>query len=114
MVLTNVTPEMRVMKEEVFGPVVPVVPFDDLGEVLQAANDVDQGLTSFLFTADYRTIRKVESEIEAGTLYVNRAQGSSVHGYLAGHKAPGVGGEDGVHGLEEYTQFWAVYVGYGS
>lgn len=114
MVFTGVTPEMRLMKEEVFGPVVPVVRFDDLDMALQAANAVDQGLTSFLFTNDYRVIQQVESEIEAGTLYVNRAQGSSVHGYHAGHKASGVGGEDGVHGLKEYTQFRTIYVGYGS
>ncbi len=113
-VLTGVTVEMRVMQEEVFGPVVPVVPFENIDDALQAVNAVDQGLTSFLFTNDYRNIQKVESGIEAGTLYVNRAQGSSVHGYHAGHKASGVGGEDGVHGLEEYTQFRSVYVGYAS
>lgn len=111
-ILTNVSNDMRVMREEVFGPVISVVSFERFEEALQAANDVEQGLTSYLFTKDYRIIRKMEREIEAGTLYVNRAQGSSVHAYHAGQKASGVGGEDGVHGLEEYTQLRTVYVGY--
>lgn len=107
--LSNVSPDMRVMREEVFGPVLPVVTITSLDEAFSLANDSQQGLTSFIFSESYRVVMEANRRLKAGTLYVNRSHGSAVQAFHSGQRQSGIGGEDGMHGLLEYTQIHTTY-----
>lgn len=112
-VLSGCNNSMSIVQQEVFGPVIPLVTFDTREQALELANDSDYGLTSVLFTEDYRTVMYFSNHIEAGELYVNRAPGEAYQGFHAGHKKSGIGGDDGKHGVEAYLKTRAVYLNYG-
>lgn len=111
-VLTNVRQNMRIMQEEVFGPVIPIMPFDDFEQGLNFANDSSYGLAAYLFTNDMNRILRAVRDLEVGELYINRGPGESIHGFHAGWKQSGIGGDDGKYGLEEYLQRKTVYIRY--
>lgn len=92
-VLTGATPEMRMMREETFGPVVPVAVFDEWDEAIARANDTSWGLVSYLFAKDAGTIFRVSEGLEAGTVCVN-------HGAVNTPYAPYEGWGDSGYGLE--------------
>lgn len=96
--------DMTVMREEVFGPVLPVMACDDLDHALACANDHQYGLSSVLYTESHRVAQRFASEIEAGELYVNRTPADPYQGHHAGWKRSGVGGDDGKHGMLAFTQ----------
>ena len=102
--LSGCRQDMAVVREEVFGPVLPVIPYDDVEEALAMANDHQYGLASVLFTQRHGTVMRVSSAIEAGELYVNRCPADPYQGYHAGWKRSGLGGDDGKHGMLDYTQ----------
>jgi lactaldehyde dehydrogenase/glycolaldehyde dehydrogenase len=95
---------MEIVRDEVFGPVLAVLPYRDIEEALALANDHQFGLTSVLFTKAYATVMRVSQAIEAGELYVNRFPADPYQGYHAGWKRSGLGGDDGRHGMLEFTQ----------
>ncbi|MCM2679579.1 aldehyde dehydrogenase family protein [Echinimonas agarilytica] len=109
-VIMNTTNDMAIMKEEVFGPVVAAMPVKDLEEALSFANDIDLGLSGYVYTNDMRKIMKAVNELEVGEIYVNRPNGELFNGYHTGFKRSGIGGEDGRYGLEGYLQKKTVYV----
>jgi len=111
-ILTNVDQQAEIVHEETFGPVLPVLTFTDVNEVLEYANDCKYGLTSSLYTNDYNTVMLFSNNIEFGELYVNRQQGEAYHGFHAGWKRSGIGGDDGKHGIEEFLQTRTVYLNY--
>ncbi|MCL6707409.1 aldehyde dehydrogenase [Pseudomonas sp. R2.Fl] len=96
--------EMEIVREEVFGPVLAVIPYGDFDEALALANDHQYGLSSVVFTENYRKVMKAAGDIEAGELYVNRFPADPYQGYHAGWKRSGLGGDDGKHGMLEFTQ----------
>lgn len=102
--LSNVDHTMRVVKEETFAPVLCVMPYHDLDEALALANDHQYGLSSVLFTNRYKDVMRVATSIEAGELYINRTPADPYQGYHAGWKNSGLGGDDGKHGMLEFTQ----------
>lgn len=102
--LTQVRQDMEVVQEEVFGPVLCVLPYTTLDHALALANDHQFGLASVLYTADYRSVMQASNEIEAGELYINRTPADPYQGYHAGWKRSGLGGDDGKHGMLEFTQ----------
>ncbi|QGZ64313.1 aldehyde dehydrogenase [Paraburkholderia acidisoli] len=102
--LSNCGHDMEIVQEEIFGPVLPVVSYATLEDALRMANDHQFGLSSVLFTERYRSIMHVSNEIEAGELYVNRTPADPYQGYHAGWKRSGLGGDDGKHGMLEFTQ----------
>lgn len=108
-VLTGAPASCRLMREETFGPVSPVVPVATLDEALVEANSSRYGLSSYVYSNDYNVIMRVAAEIGCGELYVNRTLGEAIQGHHSGHKQSGVGGEDGLHGLLRYTAIRAVY-----
>ena len=112
-VLTRVSPEMDVMVEETFGPVTPIWPFAALEDALEVANHSRYGLSGFVFTSDYRTAMQTVERLQCGEVYVNRTHGESMQGFHVGHRESGIGGEDGLHGVLEYTQLKTVYHAYG-
>ena len=112
-VLTDVTGDMDVITKEVFGPVVPIVRISSFDDALEKANDSDYGLSAYLFTRDMPTIMRAVNELEFGEVYVNRGAGELLNGFHNGFKMSGVGGEDGIHGLEGYLAKKTVYVNHG-
>jgi lactaldehyde dehydrogenase/glycolaldehyde dehydrogenase len=111
-VLVNCSQDMDIMHKEIFGPVMPIAVFKDEQEALELANDCEYGLTSTLYTKSLQTEMLFANNIEFGELFVNRPQGEEYHGYHAGWKKSGIGGDDGRHGMEEFLQTRAVYVRY--
>jgi len=108
-VFGDVSPEMRIMRDETFGPVTPIVGFDDLPHALSIANDSRYGLSAYVFSRDYPTVMRTVDELQFGEIYVNRTLGESVHAHHAGWKESGMGGEDGKWGVLRYTQIKTAY-----
>jgi len=111
-VLVDMASDADIMRTEIFGPVVPIVPFDSFDDAVAIANEGSFGLSSYIFTRDFQTIMEAIDRIEVGEVYVNRAGPESVHGFHGGWKDSGVAGDDGVHGLEVYMRKKTVYVNY--
>lgn len=110
--LTGVRQDMEIVQEEVFGPVLCVLPYDTLEQALALANDHQFGLASVLYTENYRSVMQAGNEIEAGELYINRTPADPYQGYHAGWKRSGLGGDDGKHGMLEFTQTRLVVMSY--
>ncbi|TVU71348.1 MULTISPECIES: aldehyde dehydrogenase [Cobetia] len=110
--LTGCRQDMEIVQEEIFGPVLPVLSYRDIDEALELANDHQFGLASVVFTENYRTAMKVANNIEAGEVYINRTPADPYQGYHAGWKRSGLGGDDGKHGMLDYTQTRLVVMNY--
>lgn len=110
--LSGCRQDMEIVQEEIFGPVLPVLKYRDIDEALAMANDHQFGLSSVLYTENYRTTMKVANAIEAGELYVNRTPADPYQGFHAGWKCSGLGGDDGKHGMLEFTQTRLVVMKY--
>ncbi|CAH8281801.1 lactaldehyde dehydrogenase/glycolaldehyde dehydrogenase [Mariniflexile fucanivorans] len=110
--LTNVTQNMQIIQEEVFGPVLPVMKFGTLDEAIALANDCEFGLTSSIFSENFNKVMHACDQLEFGETYVNREHFEAIQGFHAGWKKSGVGGADGKHGMEEYLQTKVIYAQY--
>lgn len=110
--LTKCRQDMEIIQDEIFGPVLPVMKFSDIDEALMLANDHQFGLASVIYTENYRVAMKVANNIEAGEVYINRTPSDPYQGYHAGWKRSGLGGDDGKHGMLEYTQTRLVVLNY--
>lgn len=111
-VMTHTQPDMAIMREEIFGPIVPVVRVRDFEEALALANDSDYGLSAYLYTSDMRRLMRAVDELHFGEIYVNRGIGELVQGFHHGYRRSGLGGEDGIYGIEGYLQKKTLYVNY--
>jgi lactaldehyde dehydrogenase/glycolaldehyde dehydrogenase len=83
-VVSGVDQEMDIVRDEVFGPVMPIVEIESLEEAIEYANDSRYGLTSYVHTNDYQTTMRVAEELEFGETYINRTAGESWHGHHIG------------------------------
>jgi lactaldehyde dehydrogenase / glycolaldehyde dehydrogenase len=110
--LTGVTNDMPVVQREVFGPVLPVLPFDDYDEVIRWANATDYGLTSYVFTESLRTAMRATDDLEFGEVYVNEVGPEQFQAFHSGWKLSGLGGDDGRHGYDRYVRRKTVYLRY--
>ncbi len=108
-VLTGVAPDARMLREEIFGPVAPVVSFDDEAEAVRMANDTEYGLVAYLFTRDLSTALRMSEELDTGMLGVNQGIVSNPAAPFGGVKHSGFGREGGPEGIEEYLE--TRYVG---
>lgn len=113
-VVTNTDDSMAIYREEVFGPVVVIVPFSSEEEAIQRANDTSYGLGAAVFTRDLERAHRVAAEIEAGMVWVNSSQDCDPRIPFGGVKQSGIGRELGEAGLEAYSQIKAVHVNLGS
>ncbi|HEY0213209.1 MAG TPA: aldehyde dehydrogenase [Paenirhodobacter sp.] len=102
--LSGCRQEMEIVQEEVFGPVLPVLRFATIDEAIELANDHQFGLSSVVYTESYRTAMRIANNIEAGEVYINRTPADPYQGYHAGWKRSGLGGDDGKHGMLDFTQ----------
>ena len=110
--LRNAKQDMEIIQKEVFGPVLPVMPFDDFDEVIALANDCEYGLTSSVFSTNINTIMHAIKELKFGETYVNREHFEAMNGFHAGWRKSGIGGADGKYGLLEYLQTQVAYIQY--
>ncbi|PLB42152.1 aldehyde dehydrogenase ALDH [Aspergillus candidus] len=113
-VFVNVTDEMRIVREEVFGPVVVILPFATEEEAVRRANDTTYGLGASVFTRDLERAHRVAADIESGMVWINSSQDCDPRVPFGGVKQSGIGRELGEAGLEAYSQVKAVHVNMGT
>jgi succinate-semialdehyde dehydrogenase / glutarate-semialdehyde dehydrogenase len=109
-VLTGVTPDARVLSEEIFGPVAPIATFRTEDEAIEAANRTEYGLVSYVFTRDLKRALRVSEALETGMIGLNQGMVSNAGAPFGGVKQSGTGREGGNEGIAEYleTKYVAV------
>ncbi len=115
-VFVDVDPKMRIAQEEIFGPVVSVIPCDHLEQAIEIANGIEYGLSSALYTKDVNKAFAAVRDLETGITYINAPTiGAEVHLPFGGTKATGNGHrEGGIGAIDFYTEWKAVYVDYSA
>ncbi|QDY70813.1 betaine-aldehyde dehydrogenase [Qingshengfaniella alkalisoli] len=113
-VFADVRDDMKIAQEEIFGPVMSVLDFDDEDDVLTRANATDFGLAAGVFTKDLARAHRVVRAFEAGTCYVNSYNDAPVEVPFGGVKASGIGRENSKAAIEHYSRLKSVYVRMGS
>ncbi|MFD1032388.1 aldehyde dehydrogenase [Metaplanococcus flavidus] len=111
-ILTNVSHDSEIIREEIFGPVLPITTFKTLDEAIEKANDTIFGLSSSVYTDDLNEAMRAVNEMKFGETYVNRENFEAVQGYHAGMRQSGLGGADGKHGMEDFLATQVVYMQY--
>jgi aldehyde dehydrogenase (NAD+) len=109
-VLTDVDNRMRVVREEIFGPVAAIMPFDTEEEVLRLANDTEYGLAAGVWTKSLARAHRMARHLEAGTVWVNTYRAMSPMSPREGFKSSGVGIEHGLESMHEYTRLKSVWI----
>jgi aldehyde dehydrogenase (NAD+) len=109
-IFAEVNNQMRIAREEVFGPVLSIIPFDDEDEAISIANDTPYGLAAGVWTSDIRRAFKVTDQVRAGTVWVNTYRAVSFMAPFGGYKQSGIGRENGQVAIEDYLQTKSVWV----
>ncbi|EFL90033.1 betaine-aldehyde dehydrogenase [Ahrensia sp. R2A130] len=112
-VFFDVTDDMTIAREEIFGPVLSLLNFDDEADVLARANDTIFGLAAGVFTADIGRAHRVVRQLQAGTTYINNFNLTPVGVPFGGYKMSGIGRENAHHAIDNYSQIKSVYVELG-
>jgi len=112
-VFADVTDDMVIAREEIFGPVMAVLPFDSEDEVIARANASEFGLSAGVFTRDLTRAHRVIAQVQAGSCWINAYNLAPVEAPFGGAKLSGVGRENSKAALEHFTQVKSVYVGMG-
>ena len=102
-IFADVTNNMRIAREEIFGPVLVIIPFDTEEEAISIANDTDYGLAAYLQTSDSARAERICARLQAGTIHVN-GSGPGYGSPFGGYKMSGNGREGGIFGLEDYQE----------
>ncbi|ATU95473.1 aldehyde dehydrogenase family protein [Phyllobacterium zundukense] len=109
-IVDNPPEDSRVVMEEAFGPVLPLLKFKDLDDVIKRANNTEYGLAASVWGRDIDAARKAAERIEAGTVWINEIHTFSPHVAFGGHKQSGIGIENALEGLAEYTNSQTIVV----
>ena len=109
-IFSNVTNDMRIAREEVFGPVLSIIEFDDEDEAFHIANDTDYGLGAGLWTRDIGLAIRGSSRLQAGTVWVNTYRAVSYMAPFGGYKRSGLGRESGQEAIQSYLQTKSVWI----
>lgn len=109
-IFADVDDNMTISKEEIFGPVVCAMPFDDLDEVIERANNTEYGLAAGLWTENVRNAHYVANRIKAGTVWVNCYNVFDAASPFGGFKSSGIGREMGSYALNNYTEVKSVWI----
>jgi succinate-semialdehyde dehydrogenase/glutarate-semialdehyde dehydrogenase len=110
--LIGVDETMLVMQEETFGPVAPLISFEDEADVVTRANHTPYGLSSYVFTRDMNRAIRVSEALEFGTVGINDATFSAVQAPFGGYKESGLGREGGSLGLDEFMEYKFISIGH--
>jgi aldehyde dehydrogenase (NAD+) len=108
-VFANANNDLKISREEIFGPVVPVIPFKDEDEAVRIANDTTYGLASGVQTGDLRRALRIADRIKAGTVWLNTWHKYHPNAPFGGYKMSGYGREQGAEALENYTQYKTIW-----
>jgi gamma-glutamyl-gamma-aminobutyraldehyde dehydrogenase len=101
----DTTPDARIAREEIFGPVLSVITFDSVDEAISIANDSEYGLAAAVWTADLTTAHEVARRLRAGTVWVNcYDEGGDMNFPFGGYRQSGNGRDKSLHALEKYTE----------
>jgi succinate-semialdehyde dehydrogenase / glutarate-semialdehyde dehydrogenase len=111
-VIANTDHSMLIMKEETFGPVVGIMPFEDNETALERANDTDYGLAAYIFSENIGIALRLAEQLDAGSVWVNDIFRSYQNVPFGGMKQSGIGREKGRYGLEAYTELKTIYLNY--
>ena len=109
-IFSDVTDNMSIAREEIFGPVLSVLDFEDEAEVLIRANETQYGLAAGVFTLNLTRAHRVVKALEAGTCYINTYNDAPVEAPFGGTKLSGVGRENSKAAINHYSQLKSVYV----
>ncbi|ANB13617.1 aldehyde dehydrogenase (NAD(P)(+)) ALD5 [Sugiyamaella lignohabitans] len=109
-IFSDVTDDMKIMREEIFGPVASITKFTDEHDVVQRANDSSYGLGASIFTKDLQRAHRVARDLESGQVWINSGNDSDYRIPFGGYKQSGIGRELGEYGIQIYTQVKAVHV----
>ena len=107
-VFANVSNDMTIAREEIFGPVLSIIPYDDEEEAIRIANDTPYGLSGYVSSGDLDRARRVASRLRAGMVHINNAD-AHILAPFGGYKHSGNGREWGAHGMEEYLEVKSIY-----
>jgi len=109
-VFVDVKDEMKIAKEEIFGPVMSIMKFKDIDDVVKRANTTNYGLGAAVFTKDVSKVHSLASKLRAGTIYVNTYDVFDAALPFGGFKFSGIGRELGSYGLENYIEVKTVII----
>lgn len=109
-VFADVTPSMRLFREEVFGPVLAVIPWDDEAQLINDINSLEYGLTASIWTRDLAVAHRTAARIEAGYVWVNHTSAHFLGADFGGYKKSGMGREEGLSEMLSYTQIKNVHI----
>jgi acyl-CoA reductase-like NAD-dependent aldehyde dehydrogenase len=101
--------DLSVVREEIFGPVVAALPFDDIDEVIERANRTEYGLTAFAWTRDIGKANRMAKALEAGSIFINMANAADAAAPFGGLKASGIGRESGQEGVDAFLETKTVW-----
>jgi len=112
-IFTDTRSDMRIVQEEIFGPVCVIIKFEDEEDVLRQANDTLYGLAAAVFTRDISRGIQVAHKLQAGTAWINCVNSLNPNVPFGGYKQSGIGRECGEYALEHYTNVKAVHINLG-
>ncbi|MGH7429757.1 MAG: aldehyde dehydrogenase family protein, partial [Candidatus Methylomirabilaceae bacterium] len=113
-VFTGVRNDMRIAQEEIFGPVLVVIPFEDEAEAVRVANDVRYGLAGYLWTSDVARGHRVAHALESGMIWVNSQNVRDLRTPFGGMKSSGIGREGGYYSFEFYMEYKVIHTALGT
>jgi betaine-aldehyde dehydrogenase len=109
-IFSDVTPDMAIAREEIFGPVLSILVFDGVDEAIKLANDSIYGLSAGIWTSDLAAAMKAAEELKAGTIWINTYLDGPAELPFGGYGQSGIGRENGLLGVEEFTEVKTVQI----